>query len=739
MVPTLRLTPKEELELQQLQQIAFWQNSDPLTLEAGSQDSTPIAVHGMQALPKHWDLTRGLVLHDWQSECVDKWFAAGRKGVVKVVTGAGKTVLALAVIERLQQTVQPDLRVAVVVPTVVLLDQWYSEILKSSNLTPGYIGLLGAGRSTSFQTGVRIILAVLNSASKKLAQDVQLSGVSDRLLLIVDESHRAGAPEMRKVFETRRAASLGLSATPERELDVDEGDEESSETNASRGVISFDSTVIGKELGDVIFELNYADAIRQGILPPFRIVHYGLPLSVDEKQQYSSLSREISDLQGDLQTRNRRGLELVRWCKSRSGRQNPKAVRYLSLLSERKRFLYRIKSRSSAVEQILQNHFKENQDAKAILFHESIEEVMRLFEMLRRLGFEVVAEHSRFPDPMRAKSIHLFRDGIARVIVSARSLIEGFNVPSADIGIVVAASASVRQRIQTLGRLLRKNRQNDGTEKGAKLFVLYARETVDELIYEKADWEHFVGAERNDYYQWDPVDGSPPVLIGEPPRRPPLSEEEVASSQIHCGDEYPGDLSQGESYSLDMQGNILDETGRPISPHPELRDVLTVSRRRPGRFRVTPTKHLVFALEKDALGAWRGVYLGRLTSPPRGPEQNQVSSAAVETTANMDLHPSGRIEGKTFHVLQRDRRLIARKERGQIRFVLPLDQISDPAKRGATERIQQALRDAHAKGHRINRITVRPNGDVVYFFENRPYFLGQAPEGQSGFEFEELS
>src|SRR4029077_548407 len=126
------------------------------------------------------------------------------RGVIKVVTGAGKTILALGIIERLQQTAIPDLRVAIVVPTIVLLDQWYTEILKHSNLPKATIGFIGAGRSDSFEAGARIIIAVLNSASKKLAQDVQRSGVGNRLLLIVDECHRAGAPEMRRIFDTKR-------------------------------------------------------------------------------------------------------------------------------------------------------------------------------------------------------------------------------------------------------------------------------------------------------------------------------------------------------------------------------------------------------------------------------------------------------------------------------------------------------------------------------------------------------
>lgn len=726
----LRLSTKEQLEFQQLQQIEFWQQL------GGSVDELSTVTQQAERLddklgPLKWEFTRDFVLHDWQSECAERWFAAGRRGVVKVVTGAGKTRLALAIAERLQQIEVPNLCVAIVVPTVVLLDQWLAEITHS-NVPPELIGRLGGGYADSFSSGKRILVSVLNSASKKLSGDVSKAGVADRLLLVVDECHRAGAPEMRKVFDTQRSFSLGLSATPERESDVDEEDgEEESELAAER---PFEDSVIGQQLGNVIFELTYADAIAQGILPPFRIVHYGLPLSVAESQEYNRISREIVDLQSELQTRGRKGLGLVRWCKSRAAAGDPRASRYISLLGRRKRFLYRMGARSRAVESILTRQLSDNPSANAILFHESIDEVMEIFSALRSLGFDVVAEHSKFPDAMRAASIRLFREGVAKVIVSARSLVEGFNVPSADIGIVIAATASVRQRIQTLGRLLRRNLNRDGHEKTATLFVLYAKDTVDELIYEKVDWEHFIGAERNEYYTWNVLGDSIPLRSEGPPRRPPLTEEEILRSSPSPGDVYKGDLGLGTLYSLDTQGNITEEGGHPIDPHPQLKELLGTWRRTAGRFRITPQHLLVFFLERDEHGTWRGLFLGRLDSKP------VVGGAPAEQFQhpNDDLSgiPLSKVRGEVFNVLTRDHRLIARKERGKVRFVLPLEQIADPSKRTATENIQNRLREAHRKGHRITKFTVMPDGEAVYLYDNKIFALGAAPEGSAGFELE---
>src|SRR5207245_1937125 len=161
------------------------------------------------------------------------------------------------------------------------------------------------------------------------------------------------------------------------------------------------------------------------------------------------------------------------WCRSKAAANNLPAARLLALTAQRKRLLFQMAERTKATMKILDNTFAENPTSRAIIFHESIEQVMALFSVLRERGFPVVAEHSEFSDSMRAESLRLFRQGVAQIIVSARSLIEGFNVPSADLGIIVAASSSVRQRVQTLGRLLRKSYTNDGLEKHATLYVLY--------------------------------------------------------------------------------------------------------------------------------------------------------------------------------------------------------------------------------------------------------------------------
>jgi hypothetical protein len=265
------LTSAERLELQQLLQLNFWDRQAATADAKKEQTSSEIKNH--VELPERWSLTRGIDLHPWQKQCVDVWFQACRRGVLKVVTGAGKTVLALAIAERLQQTEAHDLRVAIVVPTVVLLDQWKHEILSRSNLPPEAIGLLGGGADETFNVDTRILICVLNSAARKLPDLVRSAGVGSSMLLIVDECHRAGAKEMRRIFETERAFSLGLSATPERESDFaeQEGDLTEPVEEENYNPVSFDETVTGipadfahKDLVELVNGLKEAEGLGAG-------------------------------------------------------------------------------------------------------------------------------------------------------------------------------------------------------------------------------------------------------------------------------------------------------------------------------------------------------------------------------------------------------------------------------------------------------------------------------------------
>ena len=62
-------------------------------------------------------------LYAWQEKCLRNWENNEYRGIVNVITGAGKTMVALAAMDMLLSKF-PDLRIKIVVPTIPLANQW---------------------------------------------------------------------------------------------------------------------------------------------------------------------------------------------------------------------------------------------------------------------------------------------------------------------------------------------------------------------------------------------------------------------------------------------------------------------------------------------------------------------------------------------------------------------------------------------------------------------------------------
>jgi hypothetical protein len=534
---------------------------------------------------------------------------------------------------------------------------------------------------------------------------------------------------MRRVLSTPRAFSLGLSATPERE----DWDEES-------GPVAFDESLLGRELGGLIYELSLAQALEMGIIPPYTIKHYGLDLTPSERSEYERLSRVISEARQDLENRApakaTRGSGFFAWVQRTS--QKPRselsalAARFLSATAERKELLYMAEARFKAVARLLRDEVDANPETMAILFHESIEAVNKIFFHLWDVGFPVVVEHSKLPRELRENSLELFRRGIARVVVSARSLIEGFDVPAVDVGIVVASSTSVRQRIQTMGRALRKHKTARGEEKSPVIHILYIRDTVDEMIYEREDWGRLTGAERNLYFHWD-SEGEPEPQPG-PPRTSRPSDEEVDVSSLRPGESYPGRL-EGTVFSCDSQGNIRDERGRYLAEPTALYQAVCAVLGRPGRFYVTPRKfHCIVNVPTG--DEWEVRYVTTLPNAPAYSEAEQVAPPTedpgqwVQTAKVGDLYPFPlKSPVEKLKLSQKRGGVIAKKVRGGEVFARVGDQALDPVRGQDARRLLESLKTLQARGESISHFEVDAGLIAVYRKEGQVRFLARLERG----------
>jgi superfamily II DNA or RNA helicase len=550
--------------------------------------------------------TKGFRLVPWQLAAVEAWVrgeeGTRHHGTIEVFTGGGKTLIALECFRRACLE-SPGARLAVVAPTEALVRQWTDFILRYTTIPEQEVGMLGAGARDSFEER-RALVCVLNSAAQHLPE---LSEDKQPLMLVVDECHRAGAPAFSRVLDTQASFRLGLSATPERE-ELDEDGEP----------LSYDEQLVGRSLGGLVYRFSLREARSIGWLPDYEIHHHGVQLNELERRRYEEESRHIDDLAEQLANFGIEPLQ-ARRASFREGEVGRVASAYVARTAKRKDLLYRAQERARIATVILKDLLGRKVQTKVLLFHERVEEAVDLYERLTAalLGVPIGLEHSKLATRERAGALGGFRNGSIRVLVSVKSLIEGIDVPDADVGISVASSASVRQRIQSLGRVLRRQFDEAEVKKEAEMHLLYIAETVDELIYLKEDWSDLTGAGTNRYWLW-PLD---PALEAEsresPPQRPRPTEEQ---EWLRVGEVVPerpvpwlAAPPTGE-YSVDVRGTVRTLNGALVSNPQGVAEMVQAVRGRPGgRFYVTPLHRLVLVRSEGRRGE---LFLaGRLGEP----------------------------------------------------------------------------------------------------------------------------
>lgn len=552
-------------------------------------------------------------LYDWQSEAVDEWFQTGlaarkaaESGITQVVTGAGKTVMALEVIRQWLYE-HPDGVVSVIVPTRVLMHQWLSELATKLNVPAEELGWAGGGHKDAFAEGRRVMVCIVNSAVKDGYLGQQLRNADTPAhLLIADECHRYTGDVFSNIFDYHRTAELGLSATPLTQNLMEPASKHDIEA-ADAFELTEDDELLLNQLGPVYYTLTYDRGLKRGLIPGFTINYIGFELTPAERQTYQALTRKISNALSDIRSRHGYRLDSMRGdfnqnlqvLLSDSDIATPEIADYFEYTAERRELVADAAARQGITLSLLKNTI--DNEKKAIVFQERIKQLERMVAPFDKRGRNVRTDevtddsyrtelYDMYPELKKVDqelekllsdadyrpvmyhsghsraiwndfSIEWFREeGFANVMLSVKALIEGVDVPSADVGIIRVSSSSVRQRLQTLGRVLRTG---GDAEKHSEMYVLYARDTVDEQIFDKHDWTNELANADVKHYRWATEDG---VIDGElvetdPPQREPYEEEadrEIPDPvELELGDVYPGPRD-GIKISIDPEGEPFE-------------------------------------------------------------------------------------------------------------------------------------------------------------------------------------
>jgi superfamily II DNA or RNA helicase len=334
-----------------------------------------------------WELTTEL--RPWQHDAIGEWHSNHDRGVIEAATGTGKTMVAFAAIAELHRRHGDRLRVAIVVPTMQLARQWRDGLTQHLFLPPHLVGEQHSTAAVSWRPDHPILVTVINTARaqlKKVAAHWVREGAFT--LLIVDECHRAGAESNARIFDASFGATLGLSATPDRD---DDGDH----------------TYVYPNLGRPVFTYPLLRALDDGVLAPLRSVNLYVDFTAQERDQWEATAEALTN-----------AMRSLRWehpdldfdapdIFARIGRlaelEEPAALRVVALLSNRRELLANSQGRRDCTAALF--NWLTTNDRKTIAFHETIAGAEQSLAELSDRRVRAVLDHSKMKPEDRRKSL----------------------------------------------------------------------------------------------------------------------------------------------------------------------------------------------------------------------------------------------------------------------------------------------------------------------------------------------
>jgi superfamily II DNA or RNA helicase len=419
--------------------------------EAGLEPVAPVAIPappldvatvGERGVPSRW--IAPFLPYPWQYAAADAWERNHGRGIMQVVTGAGKTALALYLYARLLDRVEQaghEVQLIVVVPRIELARQWAREARRLLRLTGLRLGQYHSEASCT--PAHQDILIITQDSARRILPAMR---INRPVMLVADECHRLGAPAASRILNRDYSWTLGLSATPER-----------------GGDLGFEEVLVPR-LGPVVWKYGYADAVRDGIIAPFTIHRVKVQFTLPEQVEYDDRSEKVRRLLDGLKSSypGLRAAQSARFWQVMGDlrKRHPDDQRFevLTAAANERRAIVHFAEQKQQVVRSLADRL--GPPTRVLCFHERIEAAERLSALCRAAGRSVAIYHSQIPEPARSDSLESFRDGEASWLIACKSLDEGLDIPAVDTIVIVAGTRSPRQLIQRLGRALRRKDEN---------------------------------------------------------------------------------------------------------------------------------------------------------------------------------------------------------------------------------------------------------------------------------------
>jgi superfamily II DNA or RNA helicase len=381
--------------------------------------------------PISWTLRDKRPPFPHQHDAVELWWKAGGRGIVVLPTGTGKTFVAVLAIARAGR---PSL---VIAPTIVLMNQWYAELRAAFDVE---VGLLGGGTYDLRP----LTVATYDSAYRHLERWGNRYG-----LLVFDECHHLpGASYQLAAVGAIAPFRLGLTATPER---ADAGE-----------------VVLPDLIGPIVCRREIKQ-LTGDFLAEYRVQRVDVELDPTDAERYQQARAVYRQFLEDnrISMAHSDGWRRFLILSSRlpEGRAAFQAYR------EQKRLAVAAPAKIHLLSDLLQRHAGD----RVIIFSY---DNATAYQIARTFLVPAITHQTKARE--RHQILERFHSGEYPILATSQVLNEGVDVPSANVGIILSGTGSVREHVQRLGRLLRK--QGD---KQALLYEVVTRGTAEEFTSER--------------------------------------------------------------------------------------------------------------------------------------------------------------------------------------------------------------------------------------------------------------
>lgn len=393
------------------------------------------ASYNLESAPGCPKIPDYIQLRQYQRQAVSNWFANQGRGTLKMATGSGKTITALAIATELYQKI--GLQVLLVVcPYRHLVSQWDRECRKFS-LEPilAFESVRNWQSQLSTQlynihSGKQAFLTIITTNASLIGDGLQsqIKYFPEKTLIVGDEAHNLGSPRLEQSLPRNIGLRLALSATPERYFDE----------QGTEFVFDYFGSVLEPEL-------TLADAIKQGALVHYLYYPILVKLTENETRTYARLTKRIGwAMMAEENLANQETLT--------------------SLLMQRARLIGTATNKLAALRQLMIKRL----DSTHTLFYcgdGSVEEAVsveggrQLAAVTKLLGTELGYRINTYTAETslteREDLRRQFETGKLQGLVAIRCLDEGVDIPAVQTAIILASSGNPRQFIQRRGRILR--------------------------------------------------------------------------------------------------------------------------------------------------------------------------------------------------------------------------------------------------------------------------------------------